>query len=264
MHIICCVKQVPATTEVTIDPVTNTIVREGAEAVINPCDAHALEEGLRIKEKKGGRLTVLSMGIPAAARMLWETLAMGADEAILLSDRAFAGADVLATAYTLSQGIRCLGHYDLILCGRRAVDGDTAQVGPALAEKLGIPHATCVRRIKGISPSHLRCERLTEEGSETLEMELPALITVVEEINEPRLPSIPGLIQARGAAVQIWDAKRIGAERDLCGLQGSATRVVRTFAPQYESEAEIIEGLPWEQARILAERICDLSIGSGR
>ncbi len=140
MNVIVCVKQVPGTNEVKMNKETNTIIREGVEAIINPFDTYAIEEGIRIKEKNGGKVTVLSMGIPSVAELIKETIALGADEAVLLSDRAFAGADTLATSYALSMGIRKIGSYDLIICGKQATDGDTAQVGPSLAEKLGIPH----------------------------------------------------------------------------------------------------------------------------
>ena len=197
MNIIVCVKQVPGTNEVKINRETNTIVRESAEAIINPFDEHAIEEGVRLKEKTGGKVTVLSMGIPKVADLLRETIAVGVDDAVLLTDRAFAGADTLATSYALAMGIRKLGEFDLIICGKQAIDGDTAQVGPSLAEKLGIPHATYVRKIEEIRDGYMRCQRMTDDGYEVIEMPLPALITVVKEINEPRLPSIKGKLKAK-------------------------------------------------------------------
>jgi electron transfer flavoprotein beta subunit len=188
MNIVVCVKQVPGTNEVKMNKETNTIIREGVESILNPFDAYAIEEALRIRESAGGKVTVLSMGIPAVAEMLKETIALGADEAVLLSDRAFAGADTLATAYALSMGIQKIGACDLVICGKQATDGDTAQVGPSLAERMGIPHTTCVRKIEEIREGYIRCQRMTEDGYEVIEMPLPALITVVKEINEPRLP----------------------------------------------------------------------------
>ena len=204
------------------------------------------------------------MGIPSVAGLLKETLALGADEAVLLSDRAFAGADTLATAYALAMGVRKIGEFDLIVCGKQAIDGDTAQVGPSLAEKLGIPHTTYVRKIEEIRKGYIRCQRLTEEGYETIEMTLPAVITVVKEINEPRLPSIKGLIRARKAVVHVWTADDIGADKALCGLKGSATQVVRTFVPVHDVKSEMIEGLPAEQARRLADRLLTMSFMAGR
>ncbi|MDD5603113.1 MAG: electron transfer flavoprotein subunit beta/FixA family protein, partial [Eubacteriales bacterium] len=178
---------------------TNTIIREGVESIINPFDTYAVEEGIRIKENTQGKATVLSMGIPSVAEMLKETIALGVDDAVLLSDRAFAGSDTWATAYALSMGVRKIGHYDLIICGKQATDGDTAQVGPSLAEKLGIPHITCVRKIEELRDGYIRCQRLTDDGYDVVETALPALITVVKEINEPRLPSLKGMIKAKKA-----------------------------------------------------------------
>lgn len=264
MNVIVCVKQVPGTTAVRIDPETHALIREGVAAVLNPCDLHALEEGLRIRDREAGKLTLLSMGIPEVARLLRKALGLGADEAVLLSDRAFAGADTLATAYVLAQGVRKLGPFDLILCGRQAIDGDTAQVGPSLAERLAIPHTTDVQRIEEIRAGYLRCRRVTEGGYETLEMTLPAVVTVVRQINEPRIPSIPGLIRARRAKLRLWTAGEIDADRDRCGARGSATQVLRTFAPLYDAGGERIEGVPAEQARRLADRLLTLPCMIGR
>ena len=203
MNIIVCIKQVPATNEVKLDERTNTIIREGVEAIINPFDTYAMEEAIRLKEQLGGTVTALSMGIPQAAGILKEALSLGVDKAVLLSDRSFAGADSLATAYTLSQAVKKLGRYDLIFCGKQASDGDTAQVGPGLAEKLGIPHTTYVSKIMDIRPDAIICKRLTDHGYEILEIALPSVITVVKEINTPRLPSIKGLRLAREAEVTV-------------------------------------------------------------
>ena len=255
MNIVVCVKQVPGTTEVKMNKETNTIIREGVESIINPFDTYAVEEGLRIKDKLGGKVTILSMGIPSVAEMLKEAIALGADEAVLLSDRAFAGADTLATSYTLSMGIKKMGDANLIICGKQATDGDTAQVGPSLAEKLGYPHTTYVRKIEEISDSHIRCQRMTEDGYEVVEMPLPAVITVVKEINEPRLPSIKGMMRAKKAVVSVWTADEINADKSLCGLKGSPTQVVKTFVPVHDIQSEMIEGAPAEQASNLAEKL---------
>ncbi|MHB1314700.1 MAG: electron transfer flavoprotein subunit beta/FixA family protein [Christensenellales bacterium] len=255
MNIIVCVKQVPGTTEVKMNKETNTIIREGVEAVMNPFDAYAVEESVRLKEKTSGKVTALSMGIPAVADLLKETIALGVDDTVLLSDRAFAGADTLATAYALSMGVKQIGAYDLIICGKQAIDGDTAQVGPSLAEKLGIPHTTCVRKIEEIREGYIRCQRMTDNGYEVIEMPLPAVISVVKEINEPRLPSLKGMMRSKKAIVNVWTADDIGAEKELCGLKGSSTQVVKTFVPVHEIHAEMIDGDPCEQAKRLTDKL---------
>lgn len=264
MNIIVCVKQVPATTEVKMNKETNTIIREGVESIINPFDTYAIEEGLRLKDKTGGKVTVLSMGIPSVAELLKETIALGVDDAILLSDRAFAGSDTLATAYALSMGVRKIGNYDLIICGKQATDGDTAQVGPSLAEKLGIPHTTYVRKIEEVGEGYIRCQRLTEDGYEVIEMPLPAVITVVKEINEPRLPSLKGMMRAKKAVVPIWTADEINADKSLCGLKGSPTQVVKTFVPVHDIQSEMIEGSSEEQAKKLADKLLSMQFPVSR
>jgi electron transfer flavoprotein beta subunit len=258
LNIAVCVKQVPGTTEVKINKETNTIIREGVEAVINPFDMYAVEESLRIREKTGGKVTVISMGIPSVAELLRQTIALGADEAVLLSDRAFAGADTLATAYALSMGIKKIGGADLIICGKQAVDGDTAQVGPSLAEKMGYPHTTCVRKIEEIREGYIRCQRMIEDGYEIIEMPLPAVITVTKEINEPRLPSVKGMMRAKKVEIKVLTADDINADKDLCGLKGSPTRVIETFAPVFETRSEMIEGDAAKQAEILAEKLLSM------
>lgn len=255
MNIVVCIKQVPGTMEVKMNKETNTIIREGVESIINPFDTYAVEEGLRIRERAGGKVTVLSMGIPSVAELLKDTIGLGADDAVLLSDRAFAGADTLATAYALSMGVRKIGGADLIICGKQATDGDTAQVGPSLAEKLGYPHTTYVRKIEEIKEGYIRCQRMTEDGYEVVEMPLPAVITVVKEINEPRLPSIKNMMRAKKAVVNVWTADDIGADKNLCGLKGSPTQVVRTFVPIHDISSEMIEGDAVQQAAKLADKL---------
>jgi len=264
LNIIVCVKQVPGTNEVKINKETNTIIRESVEAIINPFDEYAIEEGVRIKEQTGGKVTVLSMGIPKVADLLRETIAVGVDEAVLLSDRAFAGADTLATSYALSMGIKALGEYDLIICGKQATDGDTAQVGPSLAEKLDLPHTTYVRKIEEIKEGYIRCQRLTEDGYEVIEMPLPAVITVVKEINEPRLPSIKGKLKAKKTEVRVLTADDIGADKDRCGLKGSPTQVVKTFVPEHNIVAEMIDGSAEEQAKNLAKKLLSMQFLKAR
>lgn len=260
MNFIVCVKQVPGTNEVKMNAETNTIIREGIESIINPFDTYAIEEGLRLRDRTGGsgKVIALSMGIPAVEAMLKDIIALGADEAILLSDRAFAGADTLATSYTLSMAIKKISAYDLIICGKQASDGDTAQVGPELAERLGIPHTTNVKRIDDIKEGFIRCTRMTDNGSETLEMSLPAVISVVKEINEPRLPSLKGMMKAKKYQPCIWKAADIGADLSRCGLNGSPTKVVKTFVPARTGESEMLSGNPEEQARQLLNRLSEL------
>lgn len=255
MKIVVCVKQVPDTTEVKINPETNTLIREGVASILNPFDMYAVEEGIRIKEKLGGTVTVLSMGPPQVAESLRDTIGMGVDEAILLSDRAFAGSDTLATSYALSKGIEKIGAVDLIICGKQAIDGDTAQVGPEIAEKLGIPHLTYVKHIEEISSERMILDRMNEDGYERLELPLPALITVVKEINEPRLPSIKGMMRAKKAVIPVWTAEMIGALPEKCGLKGSPTWVKRIFIPELKCQGEIFSGSPEEQVAALVKAL---------
>lgn len=263
MNIVVCVKQVPGTNEVKMNSETNTIIREGMDAIINPFDTYAVEEGVRLKEQTDGKVTAISMGIPAVADLLKETIGLGVDEAVLLSDRAFAGADSLATSYALSKGIEKIGDVDLIICGKQATDGDTAQVGPSLAEKLNIPHTTYVKKIEEIRDGYIRCERMTDDGYEVVEMTLPAVITVVKEINEPRLPSIKGMMRAKKAVVNVWTADDVGADKALCGLDGSPTQVVKTFVPVHNVNSEMIEGEPNEQAKRLADILMKMQFETG-
>ena len=261
MNIVVCIKQVPATNEVKMNKETNTIIREGVDSVINPFDSYAIEEGVRLREKYGGKVTVISMGIPTVVESLREALAVGVDEAALLSDRAFAGADTLATSYALSMGIKKLGDFDLVICGKQATDGDTAQVGPSVAEKLGVPHTTYVKNIEYIKDKEIRCQRMTENGYETITMPLPAVITVVKEINEPRLPSIKGMMRAKKAEIPIYTASDIGANPSLCGLAGSPTQVVKTFIPEHNVNSEMLDGTPEEQVSLLIDKLKMLMIG---
>jgi electron transfer flavoprotein beta subunit len=264
MNIVVCVKQVPGTTEVKMNKETNTIIREGVESIINPFDTYAVEEALRIRETQGGKVTVLSMGIPSVAEQLKETISLGVDDAVLLSDRAFAGSDTLATSYALSMGIRKMGDVDLVICGKQATDGDTAQVGPSLAEKLGYPHTTYVRKIEEIGTDFIRCQRMTEDGYEVIEMPLPAVITVVKEINTPRLPSIKGMMRAKKAVVTVWTADDINADKEHCGLKGSPTQVVKTFVPVHDIKSEMLEGDAQEQSSKLADRLLSMQFKISR
>jgi len=260
MNFIVCIKQVPGTTEVKIDPRTNTLIREGVESIVNPFDTYAIEEGLRLKERMGGKVTVISMGPPQAESALREALSMGCDEAVLFTDPAFAGSDTLATSYTIACGIRKIGEFDLVICGKQAIDGDTAQVGPGIAEKLGIPAVTYVKKIEEIDEAHMRVERMMEEGYEVIEMGRPALITVVKEINEPRLPSLRGMMRARKAKIDIWNASDMGCETSRIGQPGSPTIVNRIFTPPPRKGGELILGDPEEQSQKLVEKLRETKV----
>jgi electron transfer flavoprotein beta subunit len=241
VNVVVCLKQVPGTTEVKIDPQTNTLIRQGIKNIINPFDTYALEEGVRLKEKHSGRVTVITMGPPQAEEALREAISLGADEAVLLSDHAFAGADTWATAYTLSLAVRKLGA-DIIICGRQTLDGDTGQVGPELAEMLKLPFIAYVSQIEEIAEGHIRVRRMIEEGHEVMETTLPAVITVVKEINVPRLPSLRGIARSKSAPIPVWDAATLGAAKDKIGLAGSCTRVIKVFFPKRVSRGEKLEG----------------------
>lgn len=242
MNIIVCIKEVPETTEVKIDPKTNTLIRESVKGIINPFDMYAIEEGLRIKERIGGKVTVLTMGPPQAEGSLREAISLGADEAILISDRAFAGSDTWATSYTLTKGIEKLGSYDLIICGKQAIDGDTAQVGPGISIHLNIPLVSYVRKIEEIREGYLKLESMTEEGHEVIEVRTPCLITVVKEINTPRLPSIKGKMRAKKQEIIKWKASDLNVKPENIGLNGSPTQVVRIFSPPQRAMGEILTG----------------------
>ena len=240
MEIVVCVKQVPDTTEVKIDPATNTLIRQGVPSIVNPFDKNAVEAALQLKEKHGGKVTVISMGPPQAKEALKECLAMGADTAILISDRKFGGADTLATSYTLAAAIRKLGTYDLIFCGKQAIDGDTAQVGPETAEHLGIAQATYVAKID-VNGDVVRFEREQEEGYEVLEAKMPLLVSVVKSINEPRYPSIKGTMRANRAEITVWTADDLVVEEQKLGLKGSPTQVRKIFTPAQRTQGVIIQ-----------------------
>ena len=260
MNIVICLKQVPGTTEVKIDPEKNTLIRQGIKAIVNPFDSYALEEGVRLKEKFGGKVTAISMGPPQAADMLKDAISVGADEAILLSDMAFAGSDTLATAAALGKAIEKIKTYDLIICGRQTIDGDTGQVGPELAENLGIPFIAYVSKIEEISNGIIRVKRAVEDGYETIETSLPSVITVAKEINIPRMPSLRGLSKSKSAVIPTWTANDIAADKEKIGQAGSGTWVIKVFYPQRIQHAEMIKGEPAAQAKALVEKLKEAKI----
>ncbi|NLY66813.1 MAG: electron transfer flavoprotein subunit beta/FixA family protein [Tissierellia bacterium] len=257
MNIIVCIKQVPDTNEAKIDPVRGTLIREGLPSIINPDDRNALEEALRIKdEMEGVKVTAISMGPPQAEIALVEALAMGADEAILLTDRALAGSDTLATSTALSAVIRYIGDFDLIFCGRQAIDGETAHVGPQIAEHLNIPQITCVEELK-IEGRRVIAKRALEDGYFIVEAEMPLLLTAAKELNQPRYPSIKGIFEGfKGDRIKIVSPNDVNCDVTTVGLEGSPTRVVETFPPPIKSrDLEMLEGSPAEQARQLLQRL---------
>lgn len=260
MEIVVCVKQVPDTTEVKIDPVKNTLIREGVPSIVNPFDKIAVEVALQLKEKHGGKVRVISMGPPQAADALKECLAMGADEAVLISDRAFGGADTLATAYALSAAIEKMGPVDLILCGKQAIDGDTAQVGPGIAENLGIPQITYAAKIE-INDNSLKVDCEHEDGYEIMETKLPAMVTVVKSIAEPRFPTVKGTMKANRTQIPVWTAADINADEKRIGMPGSPTQVRRIFTPKQRVQGELIQEESAQQAvAVLMQKLSDAKI----
>ncbi len=240
MRIIIPIKQVPETSNVKMDPETGTMVREGVESIINPLDLYSIETGIRLKEKYGGEIIVVSMGPKKAEEALKEAIAMGCDDGVLLTDRFFAGSDTFATSYTISKAIEKLKPFDLILCGERATDGDTAQVGPGIASLLGLPLSTFTSKVE-VEDGHIIANRLIEGGYEVLNLPMPALVTVVKEIADPRLPTLTGKLKAKKLEIKQWTAKDIEADPESLGLKGSPTRVVKTFSPKVTREGKVIE-----------------------
>jgi electron transfer flavoprotein beta subunit len=246
---IVCIKQVPGTTKVEIDATTGVLRRDGVESKMNPYDLYALETALRLKEQLGGSIAVVTMGPPQAETVIREAYMMGADEGILISDRKFAGADVLATAYTLSQGIRTLGEFDLIICGKQTTDGDTAQVGPAVAEFLNIPHVAWVSAISASAADKMVVEQDLSESYEKVEMTYPCLITVEKDIMQPRLPSYRRKLDTDTRPIRVIGLKDLSdSDAARYGLDGSATQVERIFPPEINREQVIWDGTPEETA----------------
>ncbi len=242
MHIIVCVKQVPDTANVRINPETNTLMREGVESIVNPFDEYALEEALKLKDSYGARVTVISMGPPQADVVLRESMARGADDLVLLTDRAFAGADTLATSYAISLAIKKLGAKpDLVLFGKQAIDGDTAQVGPGVSEFLGYPLVTYVKSI-AIDGDTFTVEAMMDDGVDVIEGKLPAVMTVVKEAAVPRFATLSGWMAAKKVDIKRWGAGDVGADSKRCGLEGSPTKVVKIFAPPVKTGGVRMDG----------------------
>ena len=261
MNIIVCIKQVPDTTEVKIDPVTNTLIRQGVPSIVNPFDKNAVEAALQLKGKHGGTVTVISMGPPQAQEALKECLAMGADSAVLISDRAFGGADTLATSYALAAAIRKLGQYDLIICGKQAIDGDTAQVGPETAEHLGIAQVTYVAKME-LTGDTMTVEREHEDGYEVIEVKLPALVSVIKSAEyEPRFPSVKGTMKANRTEIPVWTAADVQADEERIGLKGSPTKVSKIFSPPRRTQGIVIsKDTARESVSALLEKLSEAKI----
>lgn len=262
MLVVCCIKQVPDTTQVQIDPVTNTLVREGIPFIVNPYDTHALEESLRLKDRYGLRVAALSMGPPNAVATIRKALSLGVDEAILLSDRSFGGADTLATSNVLSAAICRLAESDevaIVICGKQTIDGDTAQVGPGIATRLGFTQLTLVDRIEDLdlAARMIKVRRKLEGRYEVVEGQLPAMLTVVREINRPRYPAVPMRLQATESPVTVWNNDVLRLDPAAVGLKGSPTWVSRIFSPE-RAKGQIIgdgESDPEGTARLLVDTL---------
>ncbi len=262
MLVVACVKQVPDTTQVKVDPVTGTLVREGIPFIMNPFDTHALEESLRLKDKYGMRVAVISMGPPNAEVTLRKCLAVGADEVVLLSDRAFGGADTLATSKVLAEAIKKLGEKEevaIVICGKQTIDGDTAQVGPGIATRLGYSQLTLIDHIENvdIQAKKIKARRKLEGRHEIVESTMPVVLSVLREINHPRYPTVPMRLKAEDAPVILWDNKEMNLDTSTIGLNGSATQVRKIFSPE-RAKGEIIgDGVnnPQEAAHLLIDKL---------
>ncbi len=231
------------------------MAREGVQSIMNPYDQHALEEAVKLKEQHGGEVIAVTMGPPQAEEMLRLAISCGADKVILVSDRAFAGADTWATSYTLENALKKIGDYDLILCGKQAIDGDTAQVGPGLATRLGIPFVTCVQKVREASKKGLVMERMMDDGYDVVAVDYPVLVTVVKAINEPRVPSLKGKMKAKKAEIITFSAADIGADSACIGLPGSPTKVVDVFPPPARADHAVLEGTIDEQIDQLVDKL---------
>jgi electron transfer flavoprotein beta subunit len=260
IRIIVTVKQVPDTAEVRIDPETNLLIREGVPSIINPEDRNAVEAALCLRQEHGGTVTAVTMGPPQAEEALAEVLAMGADRGVLLTDRAFAGSDTLITAFTISRAIMRLGRFDLILCGRQAIDGDTAQVGPQLAGFLGLPQITYAEKIS-LDGNSIIVSRGLEDCTEYVRVELPALITVTSEINQPRYPSLYNIQSAcDGSLITLWGAEDLKVPLSMLGLNASPTGVRKIFEPERKRKGEVVSGSEKQMAKKLIEKLKEVNV----
>lgn len=259
MDILVCIKQVPGTSKVEVDPITGVLKRDGVDSKMNPYDLYALETALRIREQVGGKVKVISMGPPQALDVIREAYMMGADEGVLLSDRKFGGADVLATSYTISQGVKQMGNVDLILCGKQTTDGDTAQVGPEMAENLGIPHIANVLKIEEIKDNSLVVEMDMPNTIEVANIKFPCLLTVDKDIFQPRLPSYRKKLETKDREIKILSFKDLEDQNEKrYGLNGSPTQVERIFPPAVNTDKEMWTGTGEELGDKLSAKLKEL------
>jgi len=258
MIIIVCMKIVPSIEDMKFDPVSNTVNREECHNVINPYDLYALAEAVKLKNQIGGKVIVLSMGKLSYKDILKETIALGADEIICVCDKVLGGADTLATSYTLEQAIRKIRTYDLIFCGKQTQDSETSQIGPQLGERLGIPSLVNIKKIDFVSEHIIQCECLTEDGCNLLETSTPCLVTVGVHASRTGTPKLKDIMKAQRAEITVWNAEDIGADKKLCGVSGSPTRVVHTFVPTFQNTCEYVTGNVREQSKQLAVKIVKL------
>jgi electron transfer flavoprotein beta subunit len=240
MRIVVPIKQVPETGNVRMDEETGTVIRQGSESIVNPLDLYSIELAIRLRETYGGQITAISMGPPAAVEALKEAIAMGIDSAVLISDRFFAGSDTWATSFVLSEAIKKIGDYDLIVCGERATDGDTGQVGPGIAAFLDMPVISYVSSLEQIENGFCKVKRMVEDGYEVLSCRMPLLLTVVKEVSDPRLPTLGGKLKAKEIEIPVWDSKFLGISQDMVGLKGSPTRVVKISKPQVTRQCQLV------------------------
>jgi electron transfer flavoprotein beta subunit len=260
MNVVVCIKRVPEAATIEIDPQSNALIRAQGKMIINPFDMYALEEGIRLKERYGGKVAAVSMGPPEAEEALREAVALGVDEPILLSDSAFEHCDTLATSYVLAKAVNRLEKPDVIVCGRQSTDGDTGQVAPQLAEWLGLPFVSYVSKIEDIKEDRMIARRMVDEGHQVIEVSLPAVVNVVKEINEPRLPSLRGLMQSKKAQITNWSAQDLGLDLKKVGLDGSPTSISKVFVPQRSQHSQSLEGSPESQVDQLLEKLREAKV----
>lgn len=263
MHFVVLVKQVPDTERATgkMDPEKKTLVREGIDSVANAFDVYAIEEALRLKEKLGGKVTAVTMGPPQAEAVLREAISMGVDSGILITDAVLAGSDTWATSYVLAAALKKIGDVSMVLCGKQSSDGVTEQVAPGIAVNAGLPQITYVRKIEEIDETRVVAERMLESGYEVIESPMPCLISVVKEINEPRLPSLKGKMTAKKAVLTIWSAADLGIDTSKVGLDGSPTKVINIYKPEPRAGGEMLAGEPEDMAAALVGKLKDVVLG---
>lgn len=255
LKIVVCIKQVPDTTEIKLDPVKGTLIRDGVPSIMNPDDKGALEQALLFKDMFGAEVTCVTMGPPQAEAIIREAYAMGVDKGILISDRRFGGADTLATSYTISQALKSVD-YDIILAGRQAIDGDTAQVGPQIAEQLDLPQVTYVEKVEFDGTKKLTVRRNVEEGHEVLEVELPCMLTFLASAYEPRYMNVRGIMETYGKEVTVWNADSFETDPERLGLKGSPTSVKKSFTRGAKAMGTLHDDItPEEAADIIVAKL---------